>query len=389
MNNQDLKSYQSLNSFTDLSKVSNPDHFMECPAGWSVVVSDIKGSTLAVQKGLYREVNICGASLIALISEKIKTRDFPFVFGGDGATVLLPTTMVEELTGDFAHLIHKIKKDFSLELRIGVIPYSLIKSSGGKIFIGKLLISVGNSLAQLTGNGVSLAEDFTKKSTDHLIREEASADFTLLSKLSCRFAPIPSRNGQILTLTVRPLVPTEHKDFQLIVGILGPYFTNKHFRPISENIAMDSLFKVLSKECKIQGYSLKVFLSVFIVWFIEQFGKIMSLGDISRMIAQYFAEVAENSDYLKFDGSLRSVIDCSEKDIAFILKELDELQDRKILEYGHHLSKNAVTTCVVDDIRDHNHIHFIDGEGGGYTTTASQIKNRKAPQSSLELQAQR
>ncbi|MCC6138788.1 MAG: DUF3095 family protein [Bdellovibrionaceae bacterium] len=374
---ESLKLYQTLRSFKDISSVTNQSHFIECPGDWSIIVSDIRSSTIAVQEGKYRDVNICGASIIALISEKMGTRNFPFVFGGDGSTVLLPTSALKVLSVEFSQLIHKIKANFKLELRIGVVPYSVIQSKGEKIFIGKLLISKENSLAQITGHGLAIAEDLVKKSSDYLIKEATSSELALISKLSCRFAPIPSRNGQILTLTVHPLVSTQDKDFVNLMAVLSPYFTNKQYRPITEKIEMDSFLKVLTKEFKIQGYSLKPFLSVTLVWLIAQIGKLIPLGDISRTIDNYFSETAENSDYLKFDGSLRSVIDCSEKDTNYILNELDQLQNRKIIEYGHFISKNAVTTCVVDDIRDHKHIHFIDGEGGGYTTTATIIKNRK------------
>lgn len=348
---------------------------------WSIVVSDIKGSTQAVQNGKYREVNIGGASVIALVSEKMATRDFPFIFGGDGATLLLPNTTIETLRADFAHLIYKIKKDFQLELRIGIVPYSKIQSDGYIVSLGKLKRSSANSLAQLTGSGIDYAEKLVKTKTEFLIPESSSDGEAALSQLSCRFAPIRSRNGKMLTLTVKPTISTDTKEFTALIETLGSFFSDKKYRPLSAgDLRMDSFYKVLSKELKIQGHSFKTFKSVLIIWCVVQIGKIFSLGEISAVVDTYLNNVVENSDYVKFDGCLRLVIDCSESDIQFILSELEKYQTQGVIDYGHHISDNAVTTCVVDEIRDQKHVHFIDGEGGGYTRAASVLKKRKQSQ---------
>jgi hypothetical protein len=40
----------------------------------------------AIAAGAFKSVNMAGASVITAVANAIGTSDFPFVFGGDGAT---------------------------------------------------------------------------------------------------------------------------------------------------------------------------------------------------------------------------------------------------------------------------------------------------------------
>ncbi len=43
------------------------------------------------------------------------------------------------------------------------------------------------------------------------------------------------------------------------------------------------------------------------------------------------------------------------------------------LIYGHHISKESVMTCYIQN-RNAKHIHFVDGSDGGYTEAAKEFK---------------
>lgn len=45
------------------------------------------------------------------------------------------------------------------------------------------------------------------------------------------------------------------------------------------------------------------------------------------------------------------------------------------LVYGIHVTDSTVTTCFVREYQ-RNHIHFIDGTGGGYTKASVGFKRR-------------
>lgn len=366
MSLSDLSPYANLGSLQNLTDITSNKNYIECPEDWYLVISDIKGSTKAVRDGRYRDVNLCGAAIIALLTDKLGTRNFPFVFGGDGSTILLPSSLYEICKEGFSHLVYKVEKDFNLDLRVGAVKYSQIKADGHPIYISKLKLSNGNNLAQFTGSGVSYGEKLIKKDSTYLINKSAYVDFNLLNKLSCRFAPLPSVNGKILTFIVQPLIDVTEPQFIELTHKIKPFLEQNKYRPISTDIKLDSLSKILVKQYKVTGTNSKQLFFAAFAWL---------CGVLNvQAIVKYFQEVPQNSDYQKFDGLLRAVIDCSEKEVSQIVEMLTDYQNKKIILFGHQTSDNAITTCIIDDIKSDNHIHFIDGDGGGYTLAASVLK---------------
>ena len=82
--------YANLPIFTGFMGVAEDKNFHDVPAEWLVVVSDIKGSTKAIESGRYKDVNILGASSIIAVLNSVKDVEIPFAFGGDGASFVIP-----------------------------------------------------------------------------------------------------------------------------------------------------------------------------------------------------------------------------------------------------------------------------------------------------------
>ena len=53
-------------------------------------LADVVQSTKAIRENRYKAVNMAGASVIAAVANALGNRDFPFVFGGDGASFAVP-----------------------------------------------------------------------------------------------------------------------------------------------------------------------------------------------------------------------------------------------------------------------------------------------------------
>jgi len=70
--------------------VADGNNYHDVPDDWLVVVSDIKGSTKAIESGRYKEINILGGSSIIAVLNCIKNVEIPFVFGGDGESFVIP-----------------------------------------------------------------------------------------------------------------------------------------------------------------------------------------------------------------------------------------------------------------------------------------------------------
>src|SRR3954467_847103 len=82
--------YAQVPVFDAFSELADPALHRSLPPDWVIGVSDVVGSGDAIQVGQYKIVNVAGAALIAAVSNALGRRDFPFVFGGDGASFAVP-----------------------------------------------------------------------------------------------------------------------------------------------------------------------------------------------------------------------------------------------------------------------------------------------------------
>ena len=89
----------------------------------------------------------------------------------------------------------------------------------------------------------------------------------------------------------------------------------------------------------------------------------------------YRNELVENSDFRKFDGMLRMVMDGSERQSEQLQDFLEQEYLDQRLVYGIHKSREALVTCIVQSYTG-NHLHFVDGSDGGYALAARQLKQR-------------
>lgn len=82
--------YLSLKPFMEFARVADLDNYTATPDDWYVVIADVKGSTLAIEEGRYKEVNMIGAACINAVLNITEAGRIPYVFGGDGATLMVP-----------------------------------------------------------------------------------------------------------------------------------------------------------------------------------------------------------------------------------------------------------------------------------------------------------
>jgi len=73
--------YSDLPIFRDFRGVADGNNYHDVPDDWLVVVSDIKGSTKAIESGRYKEVNIFWASSIIAVLNCVQNVEIPSVFG--------------------------------------------------------------------------------------------------------------------------------------------------------------------------------------------------------------------------------------------------------------------------------------------------------------------
>jgi hypothetical protein len=90
--------------------------------------------------------------------------------------------------------------------------------------------------------------------------------------------------------------------------------------------------------------------------------------------AKYTRELIDNSDFRKFDDSLRMVLDCTPALADEIEQHLAACAAKGTVHYGTHRQRAAMMTCFTPSPTRSNHVHFIDGAMGGYAMAANAMK---------------
>ncbi len=376
-----LKFYQDIAPFQEFSDVAHEKHFFDVPETWYVVLTDVRGSTEAIRKGQYKNVNVIGAASITCVLNCLKDFSFPFVFGGDGATMLIPNEFLEKAKASLNGLQKLALRDFNLELRVGVVSVKAIYDQGYKIKVGKYQLSPGNCLAQFFGNGLTLAETMVKSSDPRaeLLSAELGDSSPELQGLSCRLSPFSSKKGTMLTVLCRLQID----DNEVFVALLAALekILDGDFKSVNPVTSSQLNWRILPQSFSAEVRLLKKKSHFLIQLWSSLFWVVLSnlslilefpLGPFKPK--KYKDELVLNSDSKKFDETLRMVIDCSEKQAAQIEQMFRSLYLEHKVFYGIHKSKQALMTCMVFSASENQHIHFIDGADGGYALAAVMLK---------------
>lgn len=89
----------------------------------------------------------------------------------------------------------------------------------------------------------------------------------------------------------------------------------------------------------------------------------------------YKSDLARNSDHRKFDDMLRIVLSGNNIQRRMLEEYLQKKFEESLLAYGLHISDSAMVTCMVFNYQ-REHIHFIDGNEGGYVKASKELKRR-------------
>jgi len=379
--------YADLAPISEFRRLTKRSSFRDVPDDWTVIVGDIVGSTLAVAEGRYKTVNMVGASCIAAAVNVYDETAIAYVFGGDGATLLIPADALGPVREALQGLQRRTLEAFGLELRIGAVPVAHIQSRGAHIRVAKLELSPGNHIALFAGGGCALADALVKSPETgprYLVGAAGEAGEPDLSRLSCRWDKLASRRGLMAALLVQALGGDgEERNrrytqaLNAITGILGNLSARAPANPESLVYRWPprgTAIEARSLDGRLRPMRLAVILiESFAQWLAHRF-KIKVGGYDGR---SYAAEVAGNTDFLRFDDMIRLVLDCADEEIARLRKALDILEAGGKIRYGLHTAPNALMTCLVLDMASHAHVHFVDGDEGGFTLAARELKAKQ------------
>ncbi len=67
-------------------------------------------------------------------------------------------------------------------------------------------------------------------------------------------------------------------------------------------------------------------------------------------------------------------IDCDEAAAAAIESLLAAAEAEGVLRFGLARQEQSLITCLVPSVIERDHMHFVDGAGGGYAMAARNLK---------------
>jgi hypothetical protein len=370
--------YGSIPVFRGFTRLMEPELYSPLPVDWTVGVADIVESTKAIADRRYKAVNMAGAAVIASVTNALEGREFPFVFGGDGASFAVAPNDLPRAREALAATAAWVKEDLDLVMRVALVPVAAIRAQGADVRVARFGPSANLSYAMFSGGGLGWAETAMKRG-DFGVDAAPPGTLPDLSGLSCRFEEIPSARGLIVSVLVVPAPGADPLAFRNTIEDIIELVERSPDagRPVPPEgpplrwppAGVDyearaarggSLF---TRRAYVLGRTLFVYV-------VMRFG--IKVGGF--VPATYTRQVVENSDFRKYDDGLRMILDCTAELEAELSRRLAAAAAVGIVRYGLHRQDAAMMTCFTPSAMRADHVHFIDGARGGYATAATALK---------------
>jgi hypothetical protein len=370
--------YSGIAVFRGFARLMDPALYSPLPDDWSIGVADIVESTRAIAEARYKAVNMAGAAVIASVTNALDGREFPFVFGGDGASFAVSPDDLPRAREALGATATWVRDDLDLVMRVALVPVAAVRAQGLDVRVARFGPSANLSYAMFSGGGLGWAEAAMKRG-EFAVPMAPSGTQPDLTGLSCRFEEIPSARGLILSVLVVPALGADATAFRkLIEDIVALVERSPDAgRPVPSGgpplrwppAGVDfearaqrggSLFK---RRAAVLAHTLFAYL-------IMRFG--ISVGGF--VPKTYVQQVVENSDFRKYDDGLRMILDCTPELERALTQRLAAAASTAVARYGLHRQDAAMMTCFMPSALRSDHVHFIDGARGGYASAATALK---------------
>lgn len=372
-----------------LQDAMRDDAYEEVPPDWHVVMTDVRGSTAAIASGRYKGVNMVGAASIVSILNLAPDRDLPFVFGGDGATVLVPPSLVDDAKAALLGTREMAQEAFGLELRVALIEAGRLAAAGYPVRVARLRVAPEYDQALFSGGGLAYFEQRIKDpawNTPYLLSsDEGITPRRDYSGLECRWQDVPSRHGEMLTILVQATTPdadVHHRIMQDVITFLddlcgGPDgYCPLHVDTMKPSFGGAQLGYETQVRAPETRWSRMRYLAD--IWFRNILLKLFVRFHVRTGETEwdrYVPLLVATSDFRKYDDMLRMVLSVTPEQRASLESYLEAKYQNGGLVYGLHHDTHALVTCLVFE-RMGRQVHFVDGANGGYALAARALKKR-------------
>lgn len=369
--------YSAMAVFRGFANLMDPSLYRPVPDGWLIGVADIVQSTKAIAENRYKAVNMAGAAVIASVTNALDNRDFPFAFGGDGASFAVSPQDADLAREALAATATWVKEDLGLTLRVALVPIDAIRAQDLDVRVARYAPSPHVSYAMFSGGGLAWAEAAMKRGEFTVMPAPAGAHPDLTG-LSCRFSEMPAERGLILSVLIVPASADGAAFRRLIEDIVAlvekspgagrpiPH-AGPHMRWPTPGANYEALAQrggpLFMRLLSVHAWTLFAFL-------LFRFG--ISAGGFVPQV--YMQQVIENSDFRKYDDGLRMVLDCKSELADALERRLATAAAAGVARYGLHRQDAAMMTCFTLSASRPDHFHFVDGARGGYASAATALK---------------
>src|ERR1700686_197916 len=370
--------YSTIPVFRGFGSLMDPALYSPLPDDWSIGIADIVESTRAIAQARYKAVNMAGAAVIAAVTNAFEGREFPFVFGGDGASFAVAPDDSERAREALAATAIWVKEDLDLVMRVALVPVAAVRAQGLDVRVARFGPSPNLSYAMFSGGGLGWAEAAMKRG-EFAIDVAPSGTQPDLTGLSCRFEEIPSARGLILSVLVVPARNADPGAFRKVIeDIIAMVERSPDAgRPVpSGGPPLRWPPAGVDFEARAQrGGSLfkrraGVLTHTLFAYLIMRFG--ISVGGF--VPKTYVQQVVENSDFRKYDDGLRMILDCTPELDRALTHRLATAGSATIARHGLHRQDAAMMTSFSPSALRSDHVHFIDGARGLYASAATPLK---------------
>jgi hypothetical protein len=359
--------------------------YRAAPDDWSLALTDIVGSTQAIAEGRHKTVNFIAAMAIAAAKNLCAPEPIPFLFGGDGAVLMVPPRCQPDMRQALARVRGAAWRDHGIRLRVGMAPVSALRTQGCDVRVARYEPTPGNSFGVFAGGGVSVLEDAIRgrawpelgalAEVPEILDDGAPVD---LSGLSCRWAPLQSQHGKMLTLIVHR-ADDPGGVFAEVMRLAGQDCDPRPARPETLRAAWPPQDFMLEARARCRGgwlpwWTARVLAETLLAKVVIARGRPVGAFDPQR----YRLEIRSNTDFCKHDRTLCFVIDCAVPRIEAVRAHVEARAVAQGFDWGMNVSDTALMTCLVTSETEGLHVHFVDGGGGGYTSAAKQLKAARA-----------
>jgi len=355
--------------------------FTNVPDSWHIVVTDVENSTAIFEKGDQQLVHLAATgSIVACLNiARAQGIEIPFFFGGDGATLLIPDSLKDTCLHALSLHRERCALNFNFHLRVGSRQVRQIKQQGATIQIAKYKRNELHTMPLVLGSGLKIAEQQIKDTIKQL-EPHTNQPFNLnLNGMECKWDKIkpPEETQEVLSLIIHAVNEYEQPPvFSEVLALIDTiYGSDKSRNPISTaRLHMVNSVQQLRNEVQMNVGNVPVvaLLQSLLRSVVGRF--FVSYTSDGK---QYLRDMVNLTETLMIDGSINTVITGTAQQRMDLLDKLTALEDKGTVNYGYHISQRSVISCYVTATDDY-HIHFLDGEDGGYTRASKILKKKVA-----------